>query len=195
VALVFVTRFESEGMDIPDLDLPNGQDALVEAVSRANPHTIVVLETGNPVAMPWLAKVPALLAAWYPGQEGGQAIADVLFGAVNPSGRLPLTFPRQIADFVRPTLPNLGADPKAAVHVDYTEGALVGYRWYSAHGVAPLFPFGYGLSYTRFEYGALKVTSGAGITVQFEVQNTGTIKGADVPQVYLTSAAGRPCFG
>jgi len=192
VALVFVTRFEREGMDIPDLDLPKGQDAIVEAVSRANPHTIVVLETGNPVAMPWLGKVPALLAAWYPGQEGGQAIADVLFGVVNPSGRLPLTFPRQIADFVRPTLPNLGADPKAYVHVDYTEGADVGYRWYSAHGVAPLFPFGYGLSYTRFEYGALKVTSGAGITVQFEVQNTGTIKGADVPQVYLTSAAGTP---
>ena len=192
VALVFVTRFESEGMDIPDLDLPNGQDALVEAVSRANPHTIVVLETGNPVAMPWLDRVPALLAAWYPGQEGGQAIADVLFGVVNPSGRLPLTFPRQIADFVRPALPNLGADPKAAVHVDYSEGALVGYRWYSAHGIAPLFPFGYGLSYTSFEYGALKVTSGAGITVEFEVQNTGTIKGADVPQVYLTSATGTP---
>jgi beta-glucosidase len=191
VALVFVTRFEHEGADIPDLNLPSGQDALIDAVSRANPHTIVVLETGNPVAMPWLEGVPALLAAWYPGQEGGQAIADVLFGAVNPSGKLPLTFPRQIADFVRPTLPNLGASSDAAVHVDYTEGAEVGYRWYSAHEIAPLFPFGYGLSYTRFEYGAVKVSGGKQLTVQFQVQNVGKITGADVAQVYLTSAAGQ----
>jgi len=192
VALVFVTRFEHEGMDIPDISLPSGQDALIEAVARVNPHTIVVLETGNPVAMPWLGQVPGVLAAWYPGQEGGQAIADVLFGAVNPSGKLPLTFPRRIADFVRPTLPNLGADPDAAVHVDYTEGADVGYRWYARQGIAPLFPFGHGLSYTSFEYGGLTVSGGKQLTVRFDVRNTGTIKGADVAQVYLTSAAGRP---
>ncbi len=192
VAVVFVTRFEREGGDIPDISLPRGQDSLIEAVSRANPHTIVVLETGNPVAMPWLDEVRGVLAAWYPGQEGGQAIADVLFGAVNPSGRLPITFPRQLADFVRPTLPNLGAKPDDAVHVDYTEGADVGYRWYSGHGIAPLFAFGYGLSYTSFEYGALKVTGGKQLSVQFQVQNTGKIKGADVAQVYLTSAAGQP---
>ena len=192
VALVFVTRFEHEGMDIPDLSLPNGQDALIEAVAAANPHTVVVLETGNPVAMPWLTTVPAVLAAWYPGQEGGQAIADVLFGAVNPSGRLPITFPRSLADMVRPALPNLGADRDAAVQVDYTEGADVGYRWYAAHGTAPLFPFGYGLSYTRFEYGALKVSGGKQLSVQFQVQNTGKIRGAEVAQVYLTSAAGQP---
>lgn len=192
VALVFVTRFEHEGVDIPDISLPSGQDALIDAVARANPHTIVVLETGNPVAMPWLGHVSGVLAAWYPGQEGGQAIADVLFGAVNPSGKLPLTFPRQSSDFVRPTLPNLGAGPDAPVHVDYTEGADVGYRWYSAHGTAPLFPFGYGLSYTRFDYGSVKVSGGKRLSVQFQVQNTGKIKGADVAQVYLTSAAGQP---
>jgi beta-glucosidase len=192
VALVFVTRFEHEGMDIPDISLPNGQDALIEAVAAANPHTVVVLETGNPVAMPWLGKVPAVLVAWYPGQEGGQAIADLLFGAVNPSGRLPISFPRSTADLVRPALPNLGADRDAAVQVDYTEGADVGYRWYAARGTEPLFPFGYGLSYTRFEYGGLQVSGGKQLAVQFQVQNTGKIKGADVAQVYLTSAAGEP---
>ena len=191
VAVVFVTRFEHEGMDIPDIGLPNGQDALIAAVARANPHTVVVLETGNPVDMPWLGQVRGVLAAWYPGQEGGQAIADVLFGAVNPSGRLPITFPRQITDFLRPTLPNLGAAADAAVHVDYTEGADVGYRWYSAHAVAPLFPFGYGLSYTSFDYGALQVSGGKHLSVRFDVQNTGRVKGADVAQVYLTSAAGQ----
>jgi beta-glucosidase len=191
IALVFATRFERENVDIPDLDLPAGQDALIVAVAAANPHTVVVLETGNPVAMPWLAQVPAVLAAWYPGQEGGQAIADVLFGAVNPSGRLPLTFPRHMSDFLRPTLPNLGSDPGAPVHIDYGEGSDVGYRWYAAQGLEPLFAFGFGLSYTQFAYGGLTVSGGKRLTVRFEVQNTGASRGAGVPQVYLTSAAGR----
>ena len=194
IAIVFVTRHEQEGFDSPDLNLPNGQDALIAAVASVNPHTIVVLETGNPAAMPWLDHVPVVVAAWYPGQEGGHAIADVLFGKVNPSGRLPITFPRAVSDFLRPTLPNLGSDPNAPVHIDYTEGADVGYRWYSAHGVSPLFPFGFGLSYTRFEYGNLTVSGGKNLTVRFEVENTGTVQGADIPQVYLTSAAGERVF-
>ena len=191
MAVVFVTRFEHEGMDIPDLSLPAGQDALIEAVAAANPHTLVVLETGNPVAMPWLEHVSAVLAAWYPGQEGGQAIADIVFGVVNPSGRLPVTFPRHMTDFLRPTLPNLGSDPDAAVHIEYGEGADVGYRWYAAQGVRPLFPFGFGLSYTQFEYRGLAVSGGKRLTVRFDVQNIGARRGADVPQVYLTLAAGR----
>ncbi|MDB6085977.1 MAG: glycosyl hydrolase [Gammaproteobacteria bacterium] len=192
IAIVFVTRHESEGSDIPDIVLPDGQDALIQAVAAANAHTIVVLETGNPVAMPWIDRVPAIVMAWYPGQEGGQAVADLLFGAVNPGGRLPMTFPRDASDFVRPQLPNLGTDPAAAVHVDYTEGAQVGYRWYSAHAVAPLFAFGFGLSYSRFEYSDLEVSGGKNLTVQFQVRNAGDRQGSDVPQVYLTSAAGKP---
>jgi beta-glucosidase len=194
VAIVFVTRHELEGYDVPDLSLPYGQDGLIQAVANANPHTIVVLETGNPVTMPWLDHVAAVLAAWYPGQEGGQAIADVLFGAVNPSGRLPITFPRHESDLVRPTLPNLGSPAGAAVSIDYTEGADVGYRRDARLGIAPLFAFGFGLSYTHFEYQRLEVTGGKTLTVSFDVRNSGGRAGADVPQVYLTSAAGTPVF-
>jgi beta-glucosidase len=181
-----------EGYDVPDLQLPNGQDQLVDAVASANSHTIVVLETGNPVAMPWLGKVSAVVAAWYPGQDGGTAIAQLLFGTVNPSGRLPITFPQSEAQTMRPTLPNLGADNHADVTVDYTEGADVGYRWYARHGVTPLFSFGYGLSYTTFAYEKLKVTGGKTLTVTFDVVNSGSRAGTDIPQVYLTSAVGTP---
>ena len=194
VAIVFVTRHELEGFDVPNLELPYGQDALVEAVASANPHTIVVLESGNPVAMPWLDQVPAVLAAWYPGQEGGQAIADILSGAVDPCGHLPITFPRSEADTVRPHLPGFGSDDGAAISVEYSEGADVGYRWYQAHGVTPLFAFGHGLSYTQFAYDQVKVAGGKTLTVSFDVQNTGARAGADVPQVYLTSAAGQAVF-
>jgi beta-glucosidase len=190
LAVVFVTRHEQEGFDIPDLELPNGQDALVEAVAAANRNTIVVLETGNPAAMPWIDHVPVVMAAWYPGQEGAQAIADVLFGTVNPSGRLPITFPRAESDFLRPVLPNLGSEPAAAVSIDYTEGADAGYRWYGTQGVAPRFPFGFGLSYTRFAYDHLRVSGGQDLVVRFDVSNIGGRRGADIPQVYLTSAAG-----
>jgi beta-glucosidase len=192
VAIVFVTRHEMEGFDVPNLQLPSGQDQLVDAVASANPHTIVVLETGNPVTMPWLDKVQAVVAAWYPGQEGGTAIAQVLFGAINPSGRLPITFPQSEALSMRPNLPNLGAEPRTDVAVDYTEGADVGYRWYARHGVAPLFSFGYGLSYTTFAYEKLKVSGGKTLTVAFDVVNTGQRAGTDIPQVYLTSATGSP---
>jgi beta-glucosidase len=192
IAIVFVTRHEMEGYDIPNLQLPSGQDQLVDAVAAANPHTIVVLETGNPVAMPWLASASAVVAAWYPGQDGGTAIAQILFGTVNPSGRLPITFPQSEALSMRPTLPNLGAENQADVAVDYAEGADVGYRWYARHGVTPLFSFGHGLSYTTFAYEKLNVTGGKTLTVSFDVLNTGQRAGTDTPQLYLTSAAGDP---
>jgi beta-glucosidase len=192
VAIVFVTRHETEGNDIPSLRLPNGQDALVNAVATANPHTIVVLETGNPVAMPWLSKVSAVLAAWYPGQEGGRAIADILFGIVNPSGHLPITFPADERESMRPVLPNLGAEPDVDVTVNYTEGADVGYRWYQRHDVKPLYAFGFGLSYSVFDYGDFDVKAGKTLSVSFSVRNLSARSGADVPQVYLLSAAGQP---
>lgn len=191
VAIVFATQHELEGFDVPDLHLPNGQDALIEAVAKANPHTIVVLETGNPVAMPWIDGVAAVLAAWYPGQEGGRAITDILFGAVNPSGRTSMTFPKSESDLARPVLPNLGSDDGARGRIDYTEGADVGYRYYDAHQTAPLFAFGHGLSYTRFEYDRVQAKGGRTLTVSFEVRNSGSRAGADVPQVYLTSIDGR----
>ena len=191
VAIVFVTRHELEAYDVPDLRLPNGQDATVAAVAAANPRTIVVLETGNPVAMPWLDKVAGVLAAWYPGQEGGQAIADVLFGATNPSGRLPVTFPVDDEHSPRPRLPNLGADPRANVSVDYSEGADVGYRWYLRQGVQPLYPFGFGLSYSSFTYGGFDVQAGRQASASFTVTNTSQRAGADVPQVYLVSVGGK----
>ena len=192
VAIVFAEAHQMEAADVPDLNLPAGQDALIEAVAAANPHTIVVLETGNPVLMPWLDHVAAVLAAWYPGQEGGQAIADLLFGAATPSGRLPLTFPRAEADLVRPRLPNLGSAPGMPLPIDYVEGADVGYRWYRGRTAVPLFAFGFGLSYTRFEYRNVQVSGGGRLSVSLEVRNAGATRGADVPQVYLTSAAGRP---
>jgi beta-glucosidase len=192
VAIVFVTRHEMEGFDAPNMTLPNGQDALITAVAAANPRTIVVLETGNPVAMPWLGSVGAVLAAWFPGQEGGHAIADVLFGTVNPCGRLPISFPVDDAHSVRPQLPNLGVEPDVEVGIDYAEGAEVGYRWYAAHALQPQFPFGHGLSFTHFQYANLSVTGGKTLRISFEVQNAGARQGADVPQIYLVSAAGRP---
>ncbi len=190
IAIVFVGRHEMEGHDSPNLELPDGQNALIESVAGANARTVVVLETGNPVSMPWLPRVAGVLAAWYPGQEGGRAIADILFGSVNPSGRLPMTFPIDDGETVRPILPNLGAASGAEVAIDYGEGADVGYRWYAKEGRVPLFAFGYGQSYTRFEYDRFQAAIGAELTVSFRVRNVGNRKGADVPQVYLTSAHG-----
>ena len=191
LAIVFVTQHVVEGFDAPTMQLPHGQDALIAAVAAANAHTIVVLETGNPVTMPWLGQVPAVLAAWYPGEAGGEAIADILFGKINPSGRLAMSFPRAESDLVRPRLPNLGAETGADGSVDYTEGALVGYRWYAAKGTAPAFAVGHGLSYTRFEQSHLEVKGGKTLEVSFDVKNVGARFGADVAQVYLTAAADR----
>ena len=190
VAIVFAIRVEGEGYDLPDLSLPWGQDAVIDAVASANPNTVVVLETGNPVAMPWREKVRAIVQAWYPGQAGGQAIAEVLTGAVNPSGRLPVSFPADLGQTPRPELPGLGTPWGTPTTIDYDEGAEVGYRWFAQQGTTPLYAFGHGLGYTSFEYGGLEVSGGETITATFTVTNTGERDGADVPQLYLTSAAG-----
>ncbi|MDE1917071.1 MAG: glycoside hydrolase family 3 protein [Sphingomonadales bacterium] len=200
VAIIFATQWRTEAEDVPDLALPDGQDGLIEAVAAANPHTAVVLETGGAVKMPWLTKVGAVLEAWYPGQRGGPAIANVLFGKVNPSGHLPLTFPASEAQAPRPAPVGLemlrGNDAAANADgngvdvppfpITYQEGANAGYRWYAARGEKPLFPFGYGLSYTHFGYSHLSVTGGTQPVISFDVTNLGKRDGADVPQVYAT---------
>jgi beta-glucosidase len=190
VAIVFGIRVEGEGFDLVDLTLPWGQDAVIEAVEKANPNTIVVLETGNPVAMPWRDHARAIVEAWYPGQSGGQAIAEVLTGKVDPSGRLPITFPADLSQTPRPELPGLGTPWGTPTTIRYDEGAEVGYRWYAKKNEKPLYAFGYGLSYTDFSYRDLKVSGGDTITASFTVTNTGKRDGADVPQIYLTEAAG-----
>lgn len=187
VAIVFATRAEGEGFDGADLSLPWGQDALIAAVAAVNPNTVVVLETGNPVAMPWRAAVNAILQAWYPGQRGGQAIAEVLAGQVNPSGRLPVTFPADLGQTPRPQLPEVaGLGTPSTIH--YTEGAEVGYRWFASTEQEPLFAFGHGLSYTSFEYRDLEASGGETVAVTCTVVNTGERTGTEVPQLYLTAA-------
>ena len=183
-AVVFVADPSTEGRDRESLTLPGTQDALVAAVSAANPRTTVVLNAGAPVLMPWLDRTGAVLEMWYPGQEGGDATAALLLGQANPGGKLPVTFPR--TDDQTP----LGGHPERYPGVDgkvtYSEGIFVGYRWYDARGVEPLFPFGHGLSYTTFAYSALAIAPrDDGFDVTFHVRNTGTVTGAEVPQVYL----------
>jgi beta-glucosidase len=215
VAIVFAVQHTSEGMDQKDLSLPGNQDALIEAVAAANPHTIVVLETGGAVLMPWIDKVAAVVESWYPGIRGSEAISNVLFGDVNPSGKLPLTFPKSEADLPHPIhvgppkqdsdhpLPKLAGAPGLIgmamgigpfFDVNYDEGLKVGYKWYDAEKKPVLFPFGFGLSYTTFAYSALKVTSGDATTVSFTVKNTGKRKGSEIAQVYvsLPESAGEP---
>lgn len=178
---------ESEAADRPDLDLPSAQNELVDAVAGANPHTIVVIDAGAPIAMPWLPRVAAVLDAWYPGETNGKALAAVLFGAVDPSGHLPITFPRSLADVPASTPARF---PGMNGKVDYGEGIDVGYRWYESRHIRPLFPFGFGLSYTHFEFDDLKVVRGPGngvtpLLVSARITNTGPIKGGDVAQLYL----------
>lgn len=200
VAIVFATQWQTEAIDAETLALPDGQDQLIEAVAAANPRTIIVLETGGPVLMPWLERVAAVLEAWFPGQRGGEAIARLLMGDVNPSGRLPITFPAsddQAPRFKPGGLAELrardaerDAGNKAAriapFAVDYVEGANSGYRWYEMTARESLFPFGFGLSYTSFELGGLEVVSDGEIPrVLLDVANVGDRVGADVPQIYV----------
>ncbi|RDE05660.1 beta-glucosidase [Sphingomonas aracearum] len=204
LAIVFAWQWRTEAQDIETLSLPEGQDATIDAVAGANKRTVVVLETGGPVLMPWLSKVPAVLQAWYPGQKGGEAIAGILFGSVNPSGRLPMTFPADATQAPRATIPGLAAMKASdaarksgstygmvardlSPDVPYAEGAAVGYRWFLRDGVKPLFPFGYGLSYASFRYSELRVEGGEQLRVSFDVTNTGKVAGADTPQVYATA--------
>jgi beta-glucosidase len=191
VAIVFAHQHTSEGSDVPDLSLPRKQDALVETVAAANPHTIVVLETGGPVTMPWIGKVSAVIEAWYPAIRGGQALANILFGDVNPSAKLTVTFPKSEADLPEVKLPGPPPDP---FDIHYAEGLKVGYKWFDAQGKEPLFPFGFGLSYATYSYSDLKTTAGQGVQVSFKVTNTGQRAGAEIAQVYaaLPAAAGEP---
>jgi beta-glucosidase len=194
VAVVFAYDQEREGQDRLSLQLPANQDQLIEQVAAANPNTVVVLETGGPVLMPWLERVAAVVEAWYPGQQDGDALAAVLFGDVTPSGRLPQTFPT--ADSAVPTA-STDQWPGANLAQDaaFSEGIHVGYRWYDAEKVAPLFPFGYGLSYTTFAYRRLRVRrDGTSVSVSFTVENTGSRAGTEVAQLYLDdpAAAGEP---
>ena len=190
LAIVFGIRVEGEGFDSADLSLPWGQDAVIAAVAGANANTVVVLETGNPAAMPWRDSVNAIVQAWYPGQAGGQAIAEIISGQVNPSGRLPITFPADLAQTPRPELPDLGAPWGTSTTIHYSEGADVGYRWFARTGADPMFAFGHGLSYTSFEYRDLVVAGGHTVRASFNVVNIGDRGGADVPQLYLTAAPG-----
>jgi beta-glucosidase len=189
VAIVVAANYLTEGADLNCLTLecPNAygdQDGLIEQVAQANPRTVVVLTTGGPVLTPWRDRVKALLEAWYPGERGGSAIARVLFGDVNPSGHLPITFPRSEAD--EPTAGDPDSYPGVANKETYKEGVFVGYRWFDNQRLAPAFPFGFGLSYTKFSYSRLAVTPTAtGGTVAATVKNAGARAGAAVPQLYL----------
>ncbi len=190
VAIVFATQWTAEAMDF-SLTLPDGQDKLIEAVTSANKHTVVVLETGGAVLLPWLARVPALVEAWYPGSEGGKAIARVLSGAVNPSGHLALSFPRALTQLPRPKIVGDGLPKDQPFDVHYDEGAAVGYRYYDAKHLEPALPFGAGLSYTKFTRGGLSAKlEGAELRVSFHVQNTGARAGKDVALVFVSPVAG-----
>jgi beta-glucosidase len=187
VAIVFAQQWMREGRDVPNLSLPGDQDALIDAVATGNPRTVVVLETGGPVLMPWLSKAGAVLEAWYPGQGGGAAIAHILFGADNPSGHLAITFPMREDQLPHPNPP---AAIRSSADLNYTEGANVGYRWFEAQNLTPLFPFGYGLSYTTFRFSKLVVQGGATLTASFDVTNGGMRAGKAVAQVYAEPPQG-----
>jgi beta-glucosidase len=207
VAIVFATQWESEGQDSATLSLPDKQDALIAAVAAANPNTIVVLETGNPVSMPWAKDVRGIVEAWFPGIGGAQALANILFGRVNPSGKLPVTFPASDADLPHPQISGLtpqtvnngggaraGRNQPRNLSVDYNvEGMAVGYRWFQEKKIQPLFAFGSGLSYTHFAYSNLRVDPAAK-SVTLTLRNTGRRAGDEVAQIYVTlpDSAGEP---
>jgi beta-glucosidase len=199
VAIVFAYQWESEGMDLKSLSLAHDQDKLIAKVAAANPHTIVVLETGSPVTMPWADAPAAIVEAWYAGSDGANAVGNVLFGTVNPSGKLPNTFPKSEADlphlkvtqppahqFSGAVSPETWAKGAPPFQVTYDEGLKVGYKWYDAEKKPVLFPFGYGLSYTTFSYSGLKASGGDTVKVSFNVKNTGSREGAEIGEVYAT---------
>ncbi len=200
--VLFVDQYMTESADAKSLNLPGGQDRLVEAVTRANPRTAVVLETGGPVLMPWLEKTAAVLEAWYPGQKGGEAIAEILSGAANPSGRLPVTFPLSEDQLPHPKVqgdPNgapigpvgRGGHYGAMFTAIYDEGAAVGYKWFFKRTEQPMFPFGFGLSYTSFALSKLAVNaSGSTVTARATVRNSGQRAGTAIPQFYLSGPEG-----
>ncbi|MDO8409674.1 MAG: beta-glucosidase [Phenylobacterium sp.] len=201
VAVVFAEQWTTEAEDLPTLALPGDQHTLIAAVASANEKTVVVLETGGPVTMPWLDDAAAVLQAWYPGARGGEAIARLLFGEAEPSGRLPISFPRSTDDLVRPEIPGMIFGPpvegatiptsypdvqqhKGRFSVPHPEGAAVGYRWFDRQQTSPLFPFGFGLSYTRFAHENLRLQGGASVRARFSVANVGDRAGVDTPQLY-----------
>ena len=210
VAIVFVNQPTREGRDPATLALPDKQDDLVAAVAAANPHTIVVLETGGPVTMPWMAQVSGVLEAWYPGIRGAEAITAILFGDINPTAKLPVTFAKSDGDLPHPQIAGMdqvtAAPPPAPppgggpggpgrrpqmqpFDINYTEALKVGYKWYDAENKQPLFPFGFGLSYTSFAYSGLRADFEKGLQVNFTVKNTGKRAGAEIAQVYLSLPA------
>lgn len=209
VTIVFAYRWETEDRDSPDMSLPDGQDELIAQVAAANPHTIVVLETGNPVLMPWVDHVSAIVEAWFAGSSGHHALANILFGDVNPSGKLPITFPKSESDLphLKIVQPPPGTEPPPgpdhwkqvleglpAFQTNYDEGLKVGYKWYDAEKKPVLFPFGFGLSYTSYSYSNLQVTPGDHVHVSFTVKNTGERAGIEIAQVYaeLPAETGEP---
>ena len=196
LAIVFATQWSAESHDQPDLALPQQQDATIAAVAAANPRTVVVLETGGAVTMPWLDSVGAVLEAWYPGSAGGEAIARVLTGEVDASGRLPATFPVSLGQLPRPALDGSGLPDEARFATDYNiEGAAVGYKWFDKKNLKPLFAFGHGLSYTSFRYDQLQASAAHGsISLSFRITNSGARDGKAVPQVYV-SKLGKPGAG
>jgi beta-glucosidase len=199
VAIVFAYQWESEGMDLRTLTLAHDQDTLIAKVAAANPHTVVVLESGSPVTMPWVDAPAAIVEAWYAGSDGANALGNILFGSVNPSGKLPNTFPKSEADLPHPTItqpppesrhfdgaatPEQFAKGLPPFQVVYDEGVKVGYKWYDAEKKPVLFPFGYGLSYTTYHYSGLTVTPGNKVKVTFTLTNTGARDGAEIAEVY-----------
>lgn len=214
VAIVFAYQWEAEGSDLPTLDLAPEQNKLIETVAAANPKTIVVLETGSPATMPWIDKVSGVVEAWYPGIRGAEALANILVGEVNPTGKLAVTFPRGDADLPHPKLilpppesefnfaavaefsdfMKLAAKGLPPFQIDYDEGLKVGYKWYDAEKKPVLFPFGFGLSYSSYAYSGLSVSPGDPAIVSFRVLNTGKHAGTEIAQVYasLPDAAEEP---
>jgi beta-glucosidase len=194
LVIVFAYQWESEDMDLPSLSLSADQNVLIEQIVAANPHTIVVLESGTAVTMPWIDKVAGVVVAWYAGSSGHKALAEVLVGDVDPSGKLPITFPKSDNDLPRPVIQAPPVEDRgqatgnSATHlsayaVHYDEGPEVGYKWFEAQGKQPLFPFGFGLSYTSYAYSGLNINSTTK-TVRFTVTNTGKRAGTEITEVY-----------